>query len=152
MEETVLRSIVTGVYTLTAQNQGKVNGSTVAWVTPVSFDPLLVMVSLAKIRVSHDLVKQSGYFGLNVLSTEQVELARHFGFKTARDTDKLEGVNYSTSDNGLPILEGAAAYIECRVVNTYPAGEHTLFVGEVVSARTLDENADPLIFSQEDYF
>lgn len=152
MEDTVLKSITTGVYVLTAHSQGKVNGATVAWVSPVSFEPQLVMAALAGVRYSHELVKQSGYFGLNVLAKDQVELGKHFGFKSGRDTDKMSGISYETSENGLPILSDAAAYIECRVVSTYPAGEHTLFVGEVVETRTLKEGAELLIFRQEDFF
>ena len=152
MQDTVLQSIATGVYVLTAHHQGKSNGTTVAWVTPVSFDPLLVTVSLADVRVSHDLVKKSGYFGLNVLSRDQIELARNFGFKTARDTDKLQDVKYTTSENGLPILDEAIGYIECRVLSTHPAGDHTLFVGEVIEARTINENAKTLVFDQGDFY
>ncbi len=152
MQDTVLKSVVNGVYVLTAQHQGQLNGTTVAWVTPVSYDPLLILVSLATVRVSHDLVKNSGYFGLNVLTTDQVELGKHFGFKTARDTDKLNGMEFITSDRGLPILDDVCAYIECRVVDTHRAGEHTLFVGEVVSASMKNEGAKPLVFKQGDFY
>jgi flavin reductase (DIM6/NTAB) family NADH-FMN oxidoreductase RutF len=152
MEDTVLRAVTTGVYVLTAQHQGRINGTTVAWVTPVSFDPPLLLVSLAGVRVSHELVKSSGYFGLNVLGPDQVEIGRHFGFQTARDTDKFAQQKYGTSDNGIPILEGVVAYIECRVISTYPAGEHTLFIGEVIEDKTFREDTSPLIFKQEDFF
>ncbi len=152
MQDTVFNSIVNGVYVLTAQHDGKTNGTTVAWVTPVSFEPLLVMVSLAGIRYSHELVKKSGYFGINVLGSGESEAAKHFGFNSGRDRNKFEGYNFSTSENGLPILEKAMAYIECRVVNSFPADEHTMFVGEVVEAKALKENDKPLIFRQGDYF
>ncbi len=151
MQDTVLKAITTGVYVLTTQHQGKMNGSTVAWATPVSYDPLLVMVSLANLRVSHDLVQKSGYFCLNTLAEDKVETARHFGFKTARDTDKMAGIGYSTSPNGVPILDEAIAYIECRVVDSFPAGDHTLFIGEAVSAKIVRPDAKPLVFDQEDY-
>ena len=152
MQDIILRSVSTGVYVLTAQHQGRANGSTVAWVSQVSFDPMLMMVSLANIRYSFDLVKKSGYFGLNVLGADQVETARHFGYKTAHETDKMEGLSYGTSEKGLPILDGVKAYIECRVVESFPAGDHTLFVGEVVAAESLKDDAQPLIFKQEDFF
>jgi len=152
MQDTVLQSVINGVYVLTAQNQGHVNGCTVAWVTPVSYDPPLLMVSLSSLRLSHDIAKQSGYFCINSLSGDQVKLARHFAFTTGRETNKLEGIPYSTSDNGLPILDEARAFIECRVVDIYPAGDHSLFVGEIIEARMMNENATPLIFKQEDYF
>lgn len=152
MEDTVLRSITTGVYVVTAQSKGEMNGCTVSWASPVSYDPLLVMIALGKMRVSHDQVQESGYFGLNVLADDQVELGRHFGFNTARDVNKLEGKDFSTSENGLPILGGVCAYLECRVVDAYPAGEHTLFIGEVISAPVNDESKKPLVFKREDYF
>ncbi|MEW5725683.1 MAG: flavin reductase family protein, partial [Thermodesulfobacteriota bacterium] len=77
--------------------------------------------------------------------------ARHFAFTTGRETDKFGGVPFTTSELGLPILEGARAYIECRVMDVYPAGDHSLFVGEVISAESLNET-EPLVFRQEDYF
>ena len=152
MQDTVLRSVVNGVYVLTAQSQGQVNGCTVAWVTPVSYDPLLIMVSLSSLRFSHDMVKHSGYFGLNTLGRDQVELARHFAFTTGRETNKMEGIPFNTSDHGLPVLDDAKAFIECRLVDVYPAGDHSLFVGEVVSAKSMKDGAETLIFKQEDYF
>lgn len=152
MQDTVLRSMITGVYVLTAYNQGRINGTTVAWAVPVAYEPLLVMVSLAGIRVSHDMVKESGYFGLNALSRDQVELGRHFGFTTARETDKFSEVEFRTSDYGIPIIKGAHSFIECRVVDTFPAGDHTMFVGEVISANVLRDEGETLIFRQEDFF
>ena len=152
MEEKLLTNITTGVYVLSAHHQGQRNGTTVTWVTPVSYDPLLVMVSLAKVRFSHDLVMNSGFFGLNVLLSEDVDLARHFAFITAREKDKLEGMDFGTSENGLPILNKAHSYIECRVVDHFPAGEHTMFVGEVVSVENMNEGDHLLVFHQEDFF
>jgi len=152
MQDIVLNSMVSGVYVLTAQHQGRINGSTIAWTTPVAYDPFLIMVSLADIRVSHGLVKSSGLFGLNVLTKEQLDLARDFGFTSGRDTNKFENVPYKTSENGLPILDGARAYIECRVIDSFPAADHTMFVGEVVSAEILKDNSEPLVFKQEDFF
>ena len=152
MLDHVLESVVNGVYVLSAHHQGKINGTTVAWVSPVSYEPLLVMVALAQSRFSHDLVKQSGYFGLNVLASDQQEVARHFGFKTAKSEDKLEGMTFSASEHGLPILGGVKSYIECRVVDSCRAGEHTLFVGEVINTQMFKEDAKSLVFRQEDYF
>ena len=152
MEDVVLNAVTTGVYVLTAHHQGVVNGTTVAWVTPVSYEPTLIMVSLANVRVSYDLVNKSGYFGLNVLCPDQVELGRHFGFNTAREKDKLSETRYSSSNHGIPVLDGACAYIECRVVNSYPAGEHTMFIGEVIEARVIREDVEPLVFRQDDFF
>ena len=152
MQETLLKSILTGVYVLTVQDQGNINGTTVAWATPVSYEPLLVMASMAGIRASHDMIKNSGYFGLNVLKADQVDLARNFGFQSGRDVDKFDGVNFTTSEHGLPVLKDARGFIECRLVSAYPAGDHTLFVGEVISASVFDEETKPLAFSAEDYF
>jgi flavin reductase (DIM6/NTAB) family NADH-FMN oxidoreductase RutF len=152
MEDAVLNAVTTGVYVLTAHHQGTVNGTSVAWVTPVSYEPTLIMVSLANVRVSHDLVNKSGNFGLNVLGPDQIELAKHFGFNTARDKDKLADIRYSSSKTGIPVLDGACAYIECRVVNSYPAGEHTMFIGEVTEARIIREDVQPLVFQQDDFF
>lgn len=152
MQEIVSKAISHGVYIITVRVKEKVNGMTAAWVSQVSFQPLLLMASIAPERFSYDLIKQAGYFAVNTIDEDLENYAATFGFRSGRDSDKFQGVSYSEAPNGSPILEGAVAFCECKVIDTFPAGDHTLFIGEVVAGKLLKKSSEPLIFRWEDYF
>ncbi|MBW1917678.1 MAG: flavin reductase [Deltaproteobacteria bacterium] len=152
MQEVVFSAITQGVCVLTSRDGNKVNGMTAAWVAQVSFKPLLIMVSVAFTRYSHELIKKSGIFALNVLTTEQVDLGKRFGYKSGRRVDKFAGLSYDTAVTGAPILPEAYAYLDLKLVHTYPAGDHDLFIGEVVDAKILHPEAKPLIFKASTFF
>lgn len=152
MQDIVSKGISHGVYIVTMRTKDRINGMTAAWVSQVSLNPLILMVSIAPARYTHDLIKESGYFAINTLTEDQKDIARHFGFKSGRKTDKFKGLPYFDAPNGSPVLDGALAFFECRLIDTFNAGDHTLFVGEVVAARLLRDDKKPLIFHWEDYF
>jgi len=152
MQDIVTKTISHGVYVITVRTKEKINGMTAAWVSQVSLNPLMLMVSIAPARHTHNLIKESGYFAINTMSEDQKDLTRHFGFKSGRKVDKFEGLSYFDASNGSPVLKEALAFFECRLVDTFKAGDHTLFIGEVVTAKLLRDDKKPLIFHWEDYF
>ena len=152
MQELAFAALVHGVYVVTTRVGEKVNGMTAAWVSQASLKPLLVMVSIAPPRYSHRLIKDSGIFAINVLTSAQVDLGKRFGYKSGRKVDKFAGLEYITAVTGAPILPQAYAYLDLKLVNTFPAGDHTLFVGEVVAAKILHPLAQPLVFKKSDFF
>ena len=125
---------------------------TASWVSQVSLKPLLVMVSIAPPRYTHTLIKESGIFAINVLTSDQVDLAKRFGYKSGRKIDKFAGLDDPTAATGAPILPQAYAYLDLKLVHTFPAGDHTLFVGEVVDAKILHPQSQPLVFKKSDFF
>jgi flavin reductase (DIM6/NTAB) family NADH-FMN oxidoreductase RutF len=152
MSEVVSRVITNGVYVITTKTKEKINGMTAAWVSKVSFQPSLLMVSIAPTRYTHGLIKESGYFAVNVLAEGQQDLAKHFGFKSGRKHDKFKDLSYFDAPNGSPVLDQALSYLECKVTDIFTAGDHTLFIGEVLTAKILREDKKPLIFHHGDYF
>jgi flavin reductase (DIM6/NTAB) family NADH-FMN oxidoreductase RutF len=152
MQDIVSKAISHGVYVITVRSKEKINGMTAAWVSQVSLQPLMLMVSIAPARYTHGLIKESGYFAINALSEDQKDLAKHFGFKSGRMTDKFKGLSYFDALNGSPVLDVALAFFECKVADAFKAGDHTLFVGEVITARLLKGDKKPLVFHWEDYF
>ncbi|MBE0425851.1 MAG: flavin reductase family protein [Nitrospirae bacterium] len=152
MQDIVSKGISHGVYIVTVRTKERINGMTAAWVSQVSFQPLLLMLSIAPARFTHNLIKESGYFAVNTLDKDIQNLAAAFGFKSGRKVDKFQNVPYFDAPNGSPIIESALAFLECKVVNMFTAGDHTLFVGEVVAAKLLKEDKVPLIFHWDDYF
>ena len=83
MQDTVFKSLTNGVYIVTVNYNGQVNGMTTPWVTQLSYDPLLVMVAISPLRKCHEMITHGGKFSVNVLGTDQAELASRFGFTPA---------------------------------------------------------------------
>lgn len=146
------RRITHGVYVISAKLGDKVNAMTAAWVCRASFEPPLVTISVGKTRYSHDMIRDSGVFAVNVLGSDNIETGRHFGLKTGKKTDKFAGIDYDTKATGCPILKDAIAWMDCKVVSFHDAGDHTLFIGEVVDGGVLKEEAKGIIYEKESFF
>lgn len=143
-----VRSLVWPVCLVGAKENGKHNVMTVAWISQVSHDPLLVMVSIAPGRFTHDMIVRTGEFMVSVLSAEQQEASTFCGSRSGRDVDKIAHLNLKTEPAKIikvPRLAGCVANLECRVVSRHTAGDHTLFIGEVVAADVAAEEIQPLI-------
>ncbi len=152
LQKTISQYIPQGVFIVTVRHGQRINGMTAAWVSQVSFRPRLLAVAIAPERYTYELLKESGVFCINVLGEDQIDLARHFGFKSGRDVDKFAGLSYLNALKGSPVLKSAIAYFECTVVSTCETGDHVLFVGEVGDYAVQVEGARPLIFRWDDYF
>lgn len=139
-----LRLFTSGLYIATTANKGGETGSMlVNWVGQVSFEPR--MLSLAVEDTAHFLgvIRDSGVFAINILESGQRELAGHFGKSTAKVGDKLEGHEWTPGSTGSPLLAETLAAVECRVRSEHPAGDHILFIGEVIDAH-YNRDGEPL--------
>jgi flavin reductase (DIM6/NTAB) family NADH-FMN oxidoreductase RutF len=152
MQEIAFAALVHGVYVVTTRLDEVVNGMTASWVSQVSLKPLLVMVSIAPSRYSHRLIQESGIFAVNVLDSSQADLGKRFGYKSGRQVDKFAGLEWTTAATGAPILPQAYAYLDLKLKDTCTAGDHTLFLGEVVAAKILHPQAQALVFKKSDFF
>jgi flavin reductase (DIM6/NTAB) family NADH-FMN oxidoreductase RutF len=131
-----------------AYHEGKHNVMTASWVSQVSFRPPLVMVSIAPERHTYGLIQKSGEFVVSILTADQAEVAQFCGSRSGRDVDKISALGLKTRSGQavkVPVLEDCLANIECRVVATHPAGDHVLFVGEVVGGSAIRPDAPPLL-------
>lgn len=149
--DNVVRKIHGGLFIITTKKGDKVNGITVAWLTRASLEPPMVSVSIGKTRYSHGLIKESGVFAVNILKEGQIDIAKHFGLQTGSRVNKFENIDYETRITGSPILKDSAGYLDCRVVGSYDAGDHTIFIGEVIDAGT-SPDAKPLLYIHEDFW
>jgi flavin reductase (DIM6/NTAB) family NADH-FMN oxidoreductase RutF len=112
--------------------QGTPHGLTVSSFTSASLDPPLILICLGH-RVSViDAFRASAHFGINVLAEGQRDLAERFSRK---GQDRFDGLNWRRGKTGVPILAGVLAAIECAVRQRFTAGDHDVFVGEMVGAR-----------------
>lgn len=149
--DNVVRKIHGGLFVITTKKGDKVNGLTVAWLTRASLEPPMVSVSIGKTRYSHGLIKESGVFAVNILKEGQTDIAKHFGLQTGSRINKFENIDYETKVTGSPILKDTAGYLDCRVVGSCDAGDHTIFIGEVIDAGT-SPDAKPLLYIHEDFW
>jgi len=145
-------SIAHGVYVISTVFKERVNAMTAAWVARASFEPPLLTVAVGHARFTHSMITSSGVLAVNVLGSDNLETGRHFGLKTGRRTDKFKDVPYDVKVTGAPILRDCIAWMDCRVVDSVEAGDHTVFVAEILEAGVLRRQADTLIYSREDFF
>ena len=130
-----LRMIPYGLYVLTTETEDeRAAAATVNWVTQTSFEPPLVVVGVKADSGAHDLIKETGFFALNMLGKGQQGVCFGFFKATIKDGDTLNGEKYTAGKNGCPILDLAPAFLECQLVETVEKGDHSVFVGEVVDA------------------
>lgn len=149
--DNIARKIHSGLFIVTTKKGDKVNGLTVAWLTRASLEPPMVSVSIGKTRYSHGLIKESGVFAANILKEGQTDIAKHFGLQTGSRVNKFKNIDYETRITGSPILKDTAGYLDCRVVGSCDAGDHTIFIGEVIDAGT-SPDAKPLLYVHEDFW
>ena len=139
----------TGVTIVTVRDGDGLRGMTANSFTSVSLDPPLVLVSIDLRNRTHQLVSEQGRFAVNVLAQEHRQWSDRFAGRHGDLQHQFEDVPHRLVD-GLPILEGAAAALVCDVTAIYPAGDHSLFIGEV---KHLEWTAgcEPLLFHGGQY-
>ncbi|MEW5989182.1 MAG: flavin reductase family protein [Chloroflexota bacterium] len=128
-----------GFYSLTSRNGDDVNAMVCNWVTQVAFEPRLMAVGLQKTCYTHGVIEQGGLFAINLFRRDDVDALRPFTKGRAKRPDKMAQAQYTLAPlTGCPILEGAAAYVECRLVKMIDVGaDHDILVGEVVGGGAL---------------
>jgi flavin reductase (DIM6/NTAB) family NADH-FMN oxidoreductase RutF len=146
-----LGQFATGVTVVTAvRGPGQAYGMTANSFTSVSLDPFLTLVCVDQRSHLLPLLKQGRFFGVNVLKEHQQAVSVFFAQseQTPEAEEKL-GIRYRWTEAGIPLLEDTLAQIVCRVVASYVAGDHTIFLGEVQSADLFP--GEPLLFFRSHY-
>jgi flavin reductase (DIM6/NTAB) family NADH-FMN oxidoreductase RutF len=126
-----LASLTTGIYVMTVRDGERRHGMSSSWVTQVSGDPPLLMAAVDREHFTHDIVERSGWFVLNVVGGKGKRLEDYFYSSASRRPDNLDAVAWEDSPQGRPLLRDAMTCLECRVRQTYPAGDHSLFVASI---------------------
>jgi flavin reductase (DIM6/NTAB) family NADH-FMN oxidoreductase RutF len=132
---TALRYLTSPVVAITTAAGGVKNGLIVNSAQRASLVPSIPRLSMyiSKINYSHDLIYRSGVFTMHLLRNDQWDLIWRLGFQSARDADKLAGLDMIEGHTGCPILKDCIAGFECKVVNAMDTGASTFFLGDVVN-------------------
>jgi flavin reductase (DIM6/NTAB) family NADH-FMN oxidoreductase RutF len=122
------------------------HGITVNSLTSVSLNPPLLLICVDRAARAHDLIPDAKCFAVNVLGEGQRDLCTYFARRLAPDPDdELRDLPYHLGETGAPLLDGCHAHLECRVVAAHPAGDHTIYVAEVVATEVASDGP-PLLF------
>jgi flavin reductase (DIM6/NTAB) family NADH-FMN oxidoreductase RutF len=150
-----LRQLVHPVTLLSVSDGKEENVATISWVSPVSRKPPLIMIAVHPGRFSHDLLLTTGEFAVLILFNLQRELSTLAGTVSGNETNKWKLPQFKMSRKKAryikaPLLSDCRATMECRLKEHYTAGDHTLFIGEIMD---LDVNPDvqPLILFNKKY-
>ena len=138
-----------GVTVVTTRTKDGPKGMTVSSFISVSIDPPLVLVSVAKGSLLHDLFVHAKGFAVNFLADDQKSVSDRFAGRT-QARDRFEGLKLGAGVTDSPLIKGVRAIIECKSWRAYDGGDHSILVGEVVSAKTLN-NKRPLVYYSQQY-
>lgn len=143
MNTKALHKIGYGLYVVASSKDDRLNGQIANTVFQVTSEPPTIAVSINRNNLTHEFIKSSRVFTASVLCQDTpLTFIGRFGFKTGRAVDKFDGVNYKTGETGAPVvLDNAVAYLEARVTQEMDVGTHTIFIGEVVDAEVVSDEA-----------
>lgn len=139
----IMGRFATGVAIVTCDGPDGPAGLTTNAVSSVSLDPLLLLVCFDNESRTLPAVAATRRFAVNMLRADQAELARVFASKRVA-REKFEAVTHTVA-HGVPVLDGALAWLACDLQELHPAGDHTIGIGAVTHAGT-EESGDPLVF------
>jgi flavin reductase (DIM6/NTAB) family NADH-FMN oxidoreductase RutF/rubredoxin len=143
-----LHQISYGLYIVGSRKGNKINGQIANTVIQTSSEPPTISVCINKGNLTHEFIKDSRVFTVSILSKDTpLSLIGQFGFKSGRDINKFDGVNYKIGETQAPIvLDHTLAYLEARVIKELDVETHTDFVGDLVGAEILREG-EPMTYA-----
>lgn len=141
MDNKVLHKISYGMFVITSKLGDKINGQIANTCFQVSSEPPLIAIALNKNNLTCKLVDESNIFAVSILSEDATfKFIGVFGFRTGKDFNKFQGINYKIGITGAPVvLDYTLGYIEVKVVKKLDVGTHTIFVGEVIEGEILND-------------
>ncbi|TME17033.1 MAG: flavin reductase [Chloroflexi bacterium] len=132
-----------GVVVVSAGADKRWRGLTATTFTAISIEPPQVLVSLDRFAATRDAVLEAGIFNVSLLSSRQEFIAERFAGRAPQVDPSWREIPHRLGENGLPLVEGAIAWFECKLDAAHPAGDHDIVVGVVTSAGA--GTGDPLI-------
>jgi len=144
----LMGSFASGVTVVTSRGEdGVLRGFTASAFSSLSLEPRLCMIGVDLRTESLPTIRASQTFAVNILSAEQRDLSQHFASKTP---DKFDGLDYRHGPiTGAPIFAGVVAWLECRVREVLPGGDHLIVVGEIHAGEARE--GTPLLYFRSRY-
>jgi flavin reductase (DIM6/NTAB) family NADH-FMN oxidoreductase RutF len=138
-----------GVTVVTTNSDDGPTGMTVSSFTSVSLDPPLVLISIAKGSALYSIFRDARAYAINFLADDQKSVSDRFAGRTSA-RNRFDGIGFGRGVTGSPVIDGVRAVIECRPWQIFDGGDHSILVGEVVSAKVLNSKR-PLVYYSQQY-
>lgn len=132
-----------GVTIVTSRAGDTIHGMTVSDFCGVSLDPPLVMVCADKSSNTYRVIADGGCFGVNILAKGQEALSNRFASKK-EEHRRFDNLHFSEADTGAPLIDDTLANLDCKLVATHDAGDHVIYVGEVM--KVVRRDLEPLVY------
>lgn len=141
MNKQVMYNLSYGLYILTAKDGQRDNGCIINTVMQVTETPNLIIAAVSKQNYTHDLISKTGEFNVSILSEDsKFQTYKHWGFQSGRNTDKLKGIEFKRSANGIIYTTNETnAFISAKVISVSDLGTHSMFLAEVTDSAILSE-------------
>jgi 3-hydroxy-9,10-secoandrosta-1,3,5(10)-triene-9,17-dione monooxygenase reductase component len=141
----LMRRFAAGVTLVTFNENSKFGGLTVSSFCSLSMNPPLVLICIDRKIASHESLKNSDTFGINICNSEQGKLAWDFANSNVDKNELIKSLPHTLTDSGTPLLENCLASMECKITERHEGGDHTIFIGQVESGN-FHEDSKPLIY------
>ena len=139
-------AFATGVTVVTTRGEQHAYGMTANAFSSVSLDPPLILVCVISPSEGANHISTNGVFAVNILSSEQQPISNYFASRDRpKGRDAFRDVPHRIGESGSPIIEGVAAFLDCRLHADHEAGDHRIFIGEVLELESR-ETGPPLVF------
>jgi 3-hydroxy-9,10-secoandrosta-1,3,5(10)-triene-9,17-dione monooxygenase reductase component len=142
----VMGAFATGVAIIATEWERELFGATINSLTSVSLEPCMLLFCTGEGSATGAAIRKRGLFSVNILGHHQSDLPARF---TRRQTNRFDDLAVTFSTDGLPLLQGAAAQLCCRVAAIHKAGDHDIILGEVLSGE--EAACNPLVFHKGAY-
>ena len=137
-----MRHLAGGVSVITVGRAKDITGMTVTSVSSLSVEPATLIVSINRESSSWPLLQRHGFFGVNILTSDQLEIAERFAGKGGlKGADRFAGAQWTTRASGVPLLVGALAAIDCEVEHIVERHSHAIVIGRVLDLQLSSRTA-----------
>jgi ferric-chelate reductase [NAD(P)H] len=138
-----------GMCVVSSKRIDKLNGCIVNTVFQITPEPAMIAVSINRENLTYEYIIESRVFAVSILTEgTPLEFTRRFGFRSGKDVDKFQGVNYKIGITGAPIiLDNTVGFIEAEVTDAIDVETHTLFIGKIVACETIDDSKIPMTYT-----
>ena len=148
MDNSVMYKLSYGLFVLTAKDGEKDNGCIINTAMQVTGEPNRIIVVVNKQNYTHDMIMKTKKFNVSIIDTDaDFDLFKRYGFQSGRDVDKLDGVSFSRSENGIAYLNDMVnGYISGEVISETYLCSHTMFIADVVDGQTTAKDKDSVTY------
>jgi flavin reductase (DIM6/NTAB) family NADH-FMN oxidoreductase RutF len=142
MPKSVLKYKNYDVHSITSVHEEKINANIATWVMQAAMGGKMLCVALYKIDFTIELVRASGILNVNLLAKDQTNLIAKLGRKSGRNSDKFKNLKHELDERACPFLTEAVGYVQCKVLHSTDAGDHEIFVCEVLKQIVLNQDKE----------